>query len=343
MKDNNKTNEQLLNEISKLNNKIAELEKYKTERLSTEQAGKQAEEALRKSELWLRNTFEALEEAVFVVTVDRVLISSNKAAEKMFGYTQKEFSNQSTEIVHLDHDHYVEFGKRIKASFDMGRSAKFEFEMKRKDGEIFPTEHTVSLLKDANGKPLGIVSVVRDITERKQAEEALQESEEKFRNFVETSADLVFRLTKTGRIDYVSSRVEDLYGYKPDELIGKYLRTTTPVGEVTKAIKGINVLLTGKPIKNFEINQKTKAGRIIPMEINAVPVYQSGKIVGFQGIMRDITERKQAEEKLKSRNKELETWAEVTTDRELKMLELKKEINELLEKSGEKSKYEIPI
>jgi len=59
--------------------------------------------------------------------------------------------------------------------------------------------------------------------------------------------------------------------------------------------------------------------------------------------MRDITERKQAEEKLKSRNKELETWAEVTTGRELKMLELKKEINELLEESGKKPKYEIPV
>ena len=135
--------------------------------------------------------------------------------------------------------------------------------------------------------------------ERKQAVEALQASEEKFRNFVETSPDLVFRLTKTGYIDYVSSRVEDLYGYKPDELIGKHLKTTTPVGEISKAIKAISKIFTGEQLKNLEINQKAKSGRIVPMEINAVPVYRSGKIVGFQGMMRDISERKQAEEEIR--------------------------------------------
>ena len=139
-----------------------------------------------------------------------------------------------------------------------------------------------------------------NITEHKQAEEALQESEEKFRNFVETSADLVFRLTKTGRIDYVSPRVVDLYGYHLDELIGKHLRTTTPIGEVPRAIKVLRMVFAGESLRNFEINQKHKAGHIIPMEINAVPVYQGRKIVGLQGIMRDITERKKAENDLKA-------------------------------------------
>jgi PAS domain S-box-containing protein len=128
-------------------------------------------------------------------------------------------------------------------------------------------------------------------TEHKRAEEALRESEEKFRNFVETSADLVFRLTKTGHIEYVSPRVKELYGYQPGELIGKHLRTTTPVEEVPRAMKALRRVLGGKSLKNFKINQKDKAGRIIPMEINTVPVEKDGKIVGLQGVMRDISER----------------------------------------------------
>ena len=135
---------------------------------------------------------------------------------------------------------------------------------------------------------------------RKQGEEALQESEDKFRNFVETSNDLVFRLSKTGYIDYISPRVEDLYGYKPDELIGKHLKTTTPVREIPRAIEILKMLLAGETFDDYiEINQKAKDGRIIPMEMSSVPVYQNGKIVGLQGTMRDITERKQSEEKIR--------------------------------------------
>ena len=73
------------------------------------------------------------------------------------------------------------------------------------------------------------------------------------------------------------------------------------------------------------------------------PVFnQNGKLIGMVEIAHDITERKQAEDKLISRNKELELFNEVTVGRELKMIELKKEINELYEKSGKKPKYEIP-
>ena len=133
--------------------------------------------------------------------------------------------------------------------------------------------------------------------ERKRAKEALGESEEKFRSFVETSPDLVFRLSKTGRIEYVSPRVGDLYGYKPDELIGKHLRVTTPAEEIPKTVNAFKLIYAGKPVKDLEIRQKDKMGRVVPMEVNAVGVKKDGKIVGIQGIMRDITTRKRLEAK----------------------------------------------
>ena len=73
----------------------------------------------------------------------------------------------------MDIDHHLEFGKKVKQAFDRGKPAEFEFRAKRKTGEIFPSEHTVSLLQDESGQPIGIVSVVRDITERKQIEKLM--------------------------------------------------------------------------------------------------------------------------------------------------------------------------
>jgi len=146
---------------------------------------KRAEKALQESELWMRNMFNSLEEAVFVVTPDRTFVNINPAAEKMFGYTKSELADLSTEVLHVDHGHYVDFGRRIKEAFDREETARFEFEAKRKNGVIFPTEHTVSLLKNDKGEPLGIVSVVRDISERKRAEEELKQYREHLEELVE--------------------------------------------------------------------------------------------------------------------------------------------------------------
>jgi len=134
---------------------------------------------------------------------------------------------------------------------------------------------------------------------RVQDVEALRESEEKFRSLVETSADLVFRLDRTGIIEYINPKVYELYGYQVDELIGKHMGVTTPAEELPRAMEAINRVLAGESVWDFEINQKDKAGRIIPMEINSMPVKKDGQIVGIQGIMRDVTRRKQIEEALR--------------------------------------------
>ena len=138
---------------------------------------KQAEVALQRSELWLKNIFNSLEEGVFVLTPDRKMVNINDAVQRMFGYSQDELTGQSIEALHVDQEHYMEFGRRIKEAFDKGESTSFEFEAKRKDGEVFPTEHTVSLLKNDQGEPLGIVSVIRDILEKRKLENQLQQAQ----------------------------------------------------------------------------------------------------------------------------------------------------------------------
>ncbi|MFP4350655.1 MAG: PAS domain S-box protein [Desulfococcaceae bacterium] len=133
------------------------------------------ENALKESELWLRYIFNSLKEAVLVVSPRRELINLNRAARDIFGYTAEELYDHSTDILHVDQAHFLEFGRRIQAAFDKGIPAEFEFFSKRKNGEVFPTEHTVTQLKDDAGADLGIVSVVRDISEKRKSEKELKE------------------------------------------------------------------------------------------------------------------------------------------------------------------------
>ncbi|MBF0573550.1 MAG: PAS domain S-box protein, partial [Desulfamplus sp.] len=135
------------------------------------------EEALRESYLWLNSVFNALEEAVIILNPDRVVIDINPAAEKIFGYTREELKNQSCEILHVDSNHFIAFKNKTASAFERGKTVSFEYRAKRKNGDIFPSEHSVALLKTSSQKSIGMVSVVRDLTEKKKAEEQLRESE----------------------------------------------------------------------------------------------------------------------------------------------------------------------
>ncbi|MFC1938873.1 HD domain-containing phosphohydrolase [Chloroflexota bacterium] len=129
--------------------------------------------------------------------------------------------------------------------------------------------------------------------------EALSRAEEQLRIIVENTYDIVFQLSPLGVIQYVSPRVKELYGYTPEDLIGKHFKKTTPLGELPRALKVVKTVLSGKVISNFQIKQMDANGKIFTMEISGAPVRKDGKIVAVEGIMRDITERKLAEEEAK--------------------------------------------
>ncbi len=133
-------------------------------------------------------------------------------------------------------------------------------------------------------------------TEHDMEKEALSTAEEQLRIIVENTHDIIFQLSPSGLIQYVSPKVKEIYGYEPEELMGKHLKTTTPLTELPRALKVLQSALSGKEITNFEIKQLDASGKIIPMEVNVTPVRKADKVIAVEGIMRDITERKRAEE-----------------------------------------------
>jgi PAS domain S-box-containing protein len=136
---------------------------------------KEAGEALRRSQQLLKRTFVSLHDAIFIIDAETTKITEcNPAASVIFGYSIQEMLGHTTEFLHADEATLTEFRRRLYSAVE-GQGFLFlpEFAMKRKDGTVFPTEHSVMPVEDEEGTRLGWVSVVRDITERKKNEMVL--------------------------------------------------------------------------------------------------------------------------------------------------------------------------
>ncbi len=169
-----------------------------------------------------------------------------------------------------------------------------------KDGRQVILETSGMAYADNTGQLAGFRGVSRDITGRIEAEAALKESEERFRNLVETTSDWIWETDIKGIYTYASPQVRDLLGYSPAELIGKNFTEIMPTKEA--AAKGayfIDAAEQGAPIHSLVNINRHKDGRVVVLETSAVPFYDKDwNIQGYRGIDRDITERMAVEKKL---------------------------------------------
>jgi len=133
---------------------------------------KEAEEELKSEKELFSQTFESLQDAAFVLEIDPVIIkTANIAAVKLFGYTKKEMSGKNLEILYVNNDEMKRFNNMISSSFENNKKVpRIEFRMKRKNGRVFPAEHSISALCDSAGNQKGWVHIIRDVTSKKEAE-----------------------------------------------------------------------------------------------------------------------------------------------------------------------------
>jgi PAS domain S-box-containing protein len=160
-------------------------------------------------------------------------------------------------------------------------------------------------LRDVDGNIMGILGTYEDITERIQAETLLRESQKKFQALVETTGDFIWEMDSRGSYTYCSPQLERLWGLHPEEMLGKTPFDLLPPEDRIQAIKGFSALFeSASPFKNMEMRSLDGSGKVRFIEISGVPFFDSeGKLSGYRGITRDITDRKRMEEELQKAQK----------------------------------------
>ncbi|MFW9902745.1 MAG: PAS domain S-box protein [Candidatus Thorarchaeota archaeon] len=278
---------------------------------------KQVEEEVKKSKELLEKTFDSLDSAVFVLDSNKppLILDCNPAATKIFGYEKQEMLNMPTKLLHEDDKALNKFQKIIYPLIaQKGFLNAFEFKMKRKTGDIFPTEHYISQLFDEENKRIGWISVVRDITRQKNAEREIREREEMYRNLVTNLTDTVIELDAEVKFRYLSPQCIDLLGYAPEEVIGKNGFDFIHPDDLEAVTEAYEKALTGEHIFEFEYRGKHKAGHDVWLSASGRMVEEEEDNIKLVIIAKNIDERKRAEKALRTSEERFRQLVDTSPD-----------------------------
>jgi PAS domain S-box-containing protein len=232
---------------------------------------------------------------VSIVDLEGNVIYNNTAYDRMHGYTPGELISKHLSIFHTEQQ-MANVNRLIEQLNREGNYVAEEVWHKRNDNSEFPTLMTGTLIKDANGTPLFMAGTSIDITDRKKAEEALRQSEKKYKDLFENAQEAIVTVDLEGRITDVNKLVEE-YGFNRQELIGKKLFDFVPEYDRARSVRDFEILVGGNPVKG-EMDVITPKGIAI-VEYRDNPIVRSGEVIGVQILLADITDRRRAEEALR--------------------------------------------
>ena len=243
---------------------------------------------------------ESSDDAIVGKNLDGVITSWNKGAERLFGYTGKEAVGQKiTIIVPADHRH--EEASILEQLRRDERVGHFDTVRIHKDGTALDVSLTISPVKDAAGRVVGASKVARDITQQKQAERALRESEERFRTIVETTPECVKLVTAEGILLHINSSGLKMIGADCAEMVvGKNVYDLI-VPKDRERFRAFNERICRGEKGSLEFDIVGLHGERRHLETHAAPLRNPGGTVVQLAVTRDITKRKQAEEAIRER------------------------------------------
>ena len=261
---------------------------------------KRMEEALRDSERKLRLISENSRDIICLHGPDERYVYVSPACKQILGYEPEELTGTNPwELVHPEDLDALQREGHEKALH--GIPVLLSYRIRKKSGEYVWFESVSQVLRDHAGNVSGFVTSSRDITERKQAEEALRQSEEGYRTILEEMEDSYFEVDLGGHLTFLTNAMCRDLGYSREELMGKSYKDFTVQEDVESLFRAFNkVYRTGVPNKGFPWKTIRKDGVQGFVEASISPVRNDkGEIIRLRGVGRDITERKRAEEKLR--------------------------------------------
>ncbi len=265
---------------------------------------------LKQTEERYRNIYENAMEGIFQIGPEGRFISANPSLAHIHGYDSPEALIKSGKNISTMYVNPEDHRRLINLLFEKGTVQNYEAKMVRRDGSSQWISVNVRLVKDEHGKPLYYEGTMMDITNRKMAEEALAESEERYRIAIEHSNDAV-AMIRGETIQYVNRRFVEIFGYdNREEIIGKSVLLVVHPDDQEMVITINRRRQRGEEVPaRYEFKGIGKDGRLISIEVSATKISYRG-IPESLVYLRDVTERKLAEEVMRNERNRFRTLSE---------------------------------
>ncbi len=267
---------------------------------------KKGELAVQEVQERYRTIFENSAVAIMMVDEQERLVSWNRFAENLLNMSHEALYHRPVESLYPARE-----WERVRAEHlrETGRQRHLETQMNRQGGGVIDVDVSLSVIKDAAGKITGSVGVIRDITERKQVEEALRKSEERFRQVVENAEEWIWEVDARGLYTYISPGVEKLLGYTPAAIQGHkhFYDLFHPKDRERLTQKAFEVFARTDKVRVFGAKILDKNGQTVWLSKSGVPILdEQGDLLGYRGVDVDVTERRRTHEILNRKQKNLE-------------------------------------
>jgi PAS domain S-box-containing protein/putative nucleotidyltransferase with HDIG domain len=278
-------------------------------------ARKQAERELKQSEERYRTLVNTSPEAVTVTDLEGNITYVSPETLKLHGF------NMSEELVGMSGMKLmdpVDHGKAVanmKETLERGMTRNIEYTLLRTDGSRFVGEVNASLIKDEKGNPQAFIVTMRDTSERKKVESDLRESEERYRDLVEKAGVAILLIDHDGKFTYYNNRFAELLGYSFDEMRKRELRSIVHPDDLDRVVKVRQGLIQGTiGALKHEFRGVRKDGSVVYLECDAISLKRDDNIIGTRSYLWDVTQRKRAEEEMKSSEERLKLLFEFAPD-----------------------------
>ena len=264
----------------------------------------QAQWDLEESEQRYREIFENAKDAIYVHDLNGRYTLANPAAEELSGYSRDEILQLSVFDM-ASPEHVDLICRSLKQKLSDHAPTTYEIEAIRKDGTRVPVEVSSRLIY-RDRRPIGVQGSVRDISERRRAEEVVRASEQRFRDLVENANDIIFTCDMLGNITSLNRAGERVTGYTAEEALKMNIAQAVSPDDIAKVRHMLSRKRAADVATVYDLELITKSGGRAAVEISSRAILKDGQAVGVQGIARDITDRQRMENDLRTSQAQLQ-------------------------------------